>query len=280
MSSDYIKTAQKQYKRLIDLLATEEIKDNCGRLLLDRRGDNVYCYKRTFDGSRQAKKEYIGTWDSAEVREYCSNEYRRELRRRLTYNISLLEKVMAKLMDCSADSVVGSLPNACQQAMKNFAAPREYAFLDTRYEELKEWASAGYEKNTMDFSAAENYAKDGTRVRSKGECIIYNILLDRGIPFRYDSIIDVTDRNGRTKQLSPDFMIQCFDGTFIIVEHLGQLGDSRYAINYGDKCYWYLHYGFVPGKNFFITSDDINYGTDSKAISETLSRIERLFYGY
>ena len=64
-----------------------------------------------------------------------------------------------------------------------------------------------------------------------------------------------------------------------MIEHLGRLFDKGYALKFGEKCYWYLQEGFVPGKNFFITSDDINGGTDSRMIMEVALQVERLFYG-
>ena len=275
-----IKSAQKQIQRLDHLLGPEEISKNYGRLYLDQRGNELYCYERVFKKGELVKKEYLGPCDSPRVKEFCSIEYRRELKRRLIFNADLLERTLSELKDCSPTSIVGALPRACQLAMSRYEHLWESSFVNERYEELKKWASDDYEKNTMEFPDSENYAKDGTRVRSKGECVIYNILLDMGIPFRYDSIIKVSDQQGRIKHLSPDFMIQCFDGNFIVIEHLGQLGDMRYAMTYGDKCYWYLQGGFVLGKNYFVTSDDANHGTDSEAISKILCLVEKLFYGY
>ena len=37
--------------------------------------------------------------------------------------------------------------------------------------------------------------------------------------------------------------------------------------------------GFILGKNFFVTSDDINGGTDTQAILEVAKAVERRFYG-
>ena len=54
--------------------------------------------------------------------------------------------------------------------------------------------------------------------------------------------------------------------------------DKRYSLDFGEKCYWYMQEGFIPGKNFFITSDDINGGTDTQAIWEVAKAVERLFF--
>ena len=151
---------------------------------------------------------------------------------------------------------------------------------DQRYEEIRKWAEAPYSKNTHPFPKAEIYAKDGTRVRSKGECIWYNLMLERGILFRYDCAIEIVDRYGNTKTLYPDFLILCFDGTFILIEHLGRVGDLAYAMDFGEQSYWYFQEDFILGKNYFVTSDDPDYGTDSQMIARLVDCIEEMFYGF
>ena len=48
-------------------------------------------------------------------------------------------------------------------------------------------------------------------MRSKGECIWYNLMLERGILFRYDCAVEIIDQYGNTKTLYPDFLIMCLD---------------------------------------------------------------------
>lgn len=158
-------------------------------------------------------------------------------------------------------------------------AARNSSF-DQRYEEIKEWAEASYPKNTYPFPDAEIYAKDGTRLRSKGECIWYNLLLERGILFRYECAVTIADQYGKRKTCHPDFLILCFDGTLILIEHLGGMGDLSYAMDFGEKSYWYFQKGFILGKNYFVTSDDPNHGTDSQMIARHVDRIEEMFFGF
>ena len=123
-------------------------------------------------------------------------------------------------------------------------------------------------------------AGEGTRMRSKGECIWYNLLRGRGILFRYDCAVTFVDQYGKQKTWCPDFVILCFDGTIILIEHLGGMGDLSYAMDFGEKSYWYFQEGFILGKNYFVTSDDPDYGTDSQMIARHVDRIEEMFYGF
>ena len=234
---------------------------------MERRGASSYCYER-----KGKTKKYLGKSDSEAAKAFVKGHYLAEKRKRLLVDSSLLEKLDQQYLDYDSESVFAALP----YSYRSIAAED---FNDARYEELKQWANADYMKNQAPFSDAEIYAIDGTRVRSKGECLHYNILLGLGIPFRYDSIITITDGYGNIRNISPDFMIQNYDYTLTIIEHLGRLFDKRYAIDYGEKCYWYIQEGFIPGKNFFVTSDDISGGTDTQAIWEVANAVERRFYG-
>jgi hypothetical protein len=168
-------------------------------------------------------------------------------------------------------NVNAKLPAQCRGFLKEH-------FVDERLEELKAWAAENYEQNTHKYSEAVFYACDGTRVRSKGEVIIYNLLYAIGIPFRYDALIYVTDDWGRRIKISPDFLIQCYDGTFIIIEHLGGLKSPDYCSSFATKCRQYLNEGYVLGENLFLTSDDKSGGIDAEAVAAIIDLVERRFY--
>lgn len=273
VSTNPIKTEQRRIQRLIDLSRIVDDSRKPGSISLERRGNTMYCYESSYENGKRVRRRYLGRPNSDAVRRYCSLRFREELSRRLLSNQKLLQKLEASYLECDPASVYAAMPTSCPRISSEI-------FVDERYENLKAWAAADYQKNSMPFPKVTHYAKDGTRVRSKGECIVYNLLLERGIPLRYDSLLTFYEKRGFSKMLSPDFLIQCYDGSFVIIEHLGYIGDKNYAIDYGEKCYWYLHEGFVPGKNFLVTSDDINGGTDSHAIMSVVSRVEQLFWGY
>lgn len=170
----------------------------------------------------------------------------------------------------------GTEPSIAPDAQPAFVP---YDVYGLRYEKLRQWANAPYEKNTAPFSDAATYAKDGTRVRSKGECLHYNQLQELGLLFRYDCILEIVAQNGMTKKVSPDFLIRCLDGKLLIIEHLGRMDDKGYAIDFGEKCYWYLQAGYKLGENLFVTSDDLHGGTDSRMIMDVDRQVQRRFFG-
>jgi hypothetical protein len=261
-----IKREQRRIERLVKLAAQNEVANKRGILLLERRGSSTYCYER-----KDKSKKYIGKVDSDAAKAFVRDHFLTEKNKRLLTDEKLLNNLAHNYQDYSYDAIMSALP----ASFRNIA---NEDFNDARYEELKRWASEDYTRNEAPFPEAEIYAVDGRRVRSKGECLHANILINKGIPFRYDSVITIADSHGNTKRLSPDFMIQCYDSSLAIIEHLGRLFDKRYALDFGEKCYWYLQAGFILGKNFFVTSDDIHGGTDTQAIMEVAKAVERLFY--
>ena len=175
----------------------------------------------------------------------------------------------------------GKLPDVMPEPWKiPLGSPAEMMLFEERFEEVKRWAAGPHERNAAPFSEASTYAKDGTHVRSKGECICHNLLQEHGLPFVYDCYMTFTNQNGETKRFCPDFVIRCLDSRLAIIEHLGKLYDLGYCMDVGRKLNWYLQSGFVLGQNLFLTSDDLHGGTDSQAILRVVQQIERLFYGY
>lgn len=267
-----VKNEQKRIQRLLHLGQKKQHADRGGIQLISHKG-NIYAYERWQKRGQKGKKKYLGKIDSHSVRELFLVRLNQEREHRLLKNQKFLQNLEKDYLRYDFASIVACLPQAYQKVA------RKNGF-DERYEELRAWASADYPRNPFPFPDSENYAKDGTRMRSKGECLLYNLLQERGILFRYECKLILTDQEGNEKILYPDFLIQCYDGTFIIIEHLGKLGNVKYAMDFGMKCHCYLLGNYILGKNFFVTSDDKNYGTDSHMIAKVVDRAEQLFYGY
>ena len=274
MFTDAIKNEQRRIQRLIELSLDEKLDDDKrGKLYLMKQKDKYYAYERWRGNGEPEKKVYLGSLDSDPVRELFAIKYKEQKLARLQYDQELLDKIEQKYRPYDWNSIVYDMPKPYRMAAKG-------DIYNQRYEEIRAWAEADYPKNTYPFPDTEIYAKDGTRLRSKGECIWYNLLQERGVLFRYDCEIEFIDKQGETRKLCPDFLIMCLDGTMIIIEHLGRMGDVGYAIRFGESSYWYFQSGFVLGKNYFVTSDEPNYGTDSQVIARLVEKIEAMFFGF
>lgn len=248
-----------------------------GRLSREVRGNSVYCYEHFYQNGKRVQKKYLGTVKSTAVRNHLAARFCEEKLRILRSDQQILEKLAAQYRPYDSASVISDMPRTYQTVAAENSF--EEAF-NARYEELWRWAHADYPRNSLPFPDAKNMSMDGKRTRSKGETTYHDAFHELGVLYRYDCLIEITDPSGNVHLLSPDFLIQCFDGSFIIVEHLGRLDSLKYAMDFGEKCHLYLQAGFILGKNFFVTSDDAHGGTDSQIIHDTVKIIERLFYGY
>ena len=268
-----IKREQKRILRLADLTGEQLDPSNQGTLVLQKKGRGTYCYALGPGTGKKRSKRYIGSAQSPEAAEFLRQRFLKEKHRRLMTNQDLLEEMLIRYEDYGPDAVMSALPDSY----------RKIAFEDfnnARYEEVKQWAKADFERNPAPFPEPATYTKDGLRVRSKGECLHGNIYSDFGIPFRYECKLVCIDSSGERRVFYPDFLIQCLNRKLIIIEHLGRLFDKQYAWRFGEKCHCYLQSGFILGVNFFVTSDDLKGGTDSRAILEVAKTAERLFYGF
>ena len=263
MFTEAIKAEQERIQRFIDLSRTDTT--GRGNLKLQKRGNKLYGYER-WQGKGQAERlKYLGLLDSSAVRELFSVRFQAIRLGILEHDQKILERLKKQYRPYDFGAILSEMPRAYRIAARGNS-------FNQRYEEVREWANAEYNKNP--------YPEDGTRLRSKGECIFYNLLKGRGILFRYECEMVIVDQSGETKTLYPDFLIQCLDGTFIIIEHLGKIGNFRYSLDFGERCHWYFKEGFVLSKNFFVTSDDPHYGTDSQVIAGVVDQIERMFFGF
>lgn len=259
----------KRIQRLINFLQSDNLQQS-GYIEKLKRRKHTYYYL-CITKNKKKKRLYLGKANSPELKRAVSVFFKKAHLEILKHNKEVLEEAINNLWDDSVSGIIGHLPRVCREVCRE-------GFRDPRLEELKAWASADYPKNTYPLSESANYAKDGTRVRSKGEALWYNLLLEAGIPFRYECKITVVDENGWEVELCPDFMIQCYDGTMIIIEHLGGLKSAKYRSDLTAKLYYYQKEGYVIGDNLFLTSDDADHNTSSEMIARKVQEIEKMFY--
>ena len=114
----------------------------------------------------------------------------------------------------------------------------------------------------------------GFYVRSKGEMLIAEGLLARGIVFQFEPKIYVNLPDGNVEILHPDFKIPLRDGRTLIWEHLGLLSDQGYAQRNWKKLHLYTIAGYTIGSDLILTADDAEGNTDMESITRILDWIE------
>ncbi|MGN1413822.1 MAG: hypothetical protein ACI4WY_06225 [Anaerovoracaceae bacterium] len=116
---------------------------------------------------------------------------------------------------------------------------------------------------------------------SKGEVILsmhfdrYALTYEYGQPLFWDySISEEANRMKAALKLPdvivPDFIFTLPDGRKIYWEHLGMVGDRKYAFKWMKKMQFYHYMGITQGVNLIVTADDCNGTIDLEAISELI----------
>ena len=245
-------------------------------IIKSSRGDRDYFYSQKSNKGK-LKRIYLGTADSDLVKQARNDQLNAALSNVLSYDKEILEKCGQGLKPFDLHALEQYISPCLRGINTEFV-------LNEEVQKLWDWASEDYQKNTAPFPKRKIYAEDGTRVRSKGECLWFNEFIHQWVPKRYDPLIELDNPKpgilgpGEYVWVSPDFLLKCLDGTYIIVEHLGYLMDDKYANDFRDKLQIYLYNGFIPGVNLFILSDDVNGGTDSQAIKEMVERIKQRIF--
>ena len=142
-------------------------------VITSRKLNNKTYYYQIISSHNERQQVYLGDSKSIKLRALARSSYKRELMRMVKLNIKVLKKALDDYCSYSRDDVMARL-SPCLRTVQ-FDAD-----FDAVMEDLKAWARADYKKNPRPFQGPEIYAKDGTRMRSKSECIIYNALLMPG----------------------------------------------------------------------------------------------------
>ena len=227
----------------------------------------IYYYTQKMVNGKRIRN-YLGTVESEIVKQFKKRRFFRDMLNALEFDYVLLSGTLEKFRDYSPAAIHRQLPSS----YKNL--PDE-CYVDDRFEELKEWAAEEYKRNPYPLPTDPNVARDGTPMRSKGECMWYDNILFEKIPVRIEPELILTGKSGKTYKFYPDFVFMCYDGSLIIVEHFGKLDDENYAATNLPKIKDYHDCGYTLGDNLIITSDNINHRTNEIMIVNALEMIKK-----
>ena len=117
----------------------------------------------------------------------------------------------------------------------------------------EEFMKAEYSPFVLSETQTRHVTSDGTIVRSKSELIIYELLLQYHITFRYEKPVMIDGTEYR-----PDFTILLPDGKVIYWEHAGMMTKEEYRNRHKKKMDVFESAGIVPWDNLIVTYDDKN----------------------
>lgn len=222
----------------------------------------------------EKRYKYIGAGTNEDVVRIKETQYLQKSISELKREIRLIENVLRSSRDLSYDSINNMLNKAYK------GAPIPYAQDTAR--QAKEWKEKAirYKDSFPPFKPEELIVmtRDGTLVRSRGEALIYNYLLEIGATFVYELPLRIRMGN-KDSLLLPDFTILSeYDyKTIKIIEHQGLMDDPKYRNGFNDKVYKYWSNNYLPERDVFFTFDLPNGGFDDTPVRSIVHRYIRPF---
>lgn len=252
--------------RLLDQL--KEYSQKKLRLTHDRSGKEYY-YAYVPESKRY---RYLGTRDNHDVKKIKEAHYLQLSVRELQREIRLIENLLSWCRGLSYEDINNRLSKAYRNAL--IAHPQSESSFAREWKKTME----DYKRTIPPFRPEEliHKTRDGNYVRSKGEALIYNYLLELGITFVYE--YPLTIRLGyKESRLWPDFMIlsEIDFKTVIYIEHQGMMSDQLYRERFKERVYKYWINNYLPERDVFFTFDLPNGGFDDTPIRSIIQRYIR-----
>lgn len=208
-------------------------------------------YRRRINGRR----EYVGSESEPVVSQLKLRAFLEEAIEILSINEDAACRFVREFRAPDPESVINTLPPACRFADTSILT-------NLGIIEKNEWAKAAYDRCTLNPEELIHTALDGSRVRSKSELSIMNILISKNVCFRYEENLYLVHGT-----LSPDFSIFVpSENRVKYLEHCGMMSDPGYVRRFTMKLQNYVSSGYIPWRDVFFTFDSGDGKIDSHAI--------------
>ena len=243
----------------------------------------IYYHTRSVGprNNRTIKSERLGTADSPEVETFIKTRVLSRLKSLVDENEKSISKLASSYKDYSMKEIAKALPRNCRELVETtanylFLIPNNHFSEDEGDNNNLTRASARGDfnnKNPMEIMKPHRTIT-GEVVRSKGEALIYDLLVLEDIPFKYECKL-VLDVDGGKRVFYPDFTIPCTDGTNLYIEYSGMIDDAMYIGRMVEKLRAFHQNGITISQSLFLIFDDINGCIDMEMISDTVKGVIR-----
>ena len=267
--SSHLEDSKRQYEaQSIKLNQLEGLTEK--RLKASFRS-NKSIYYSVYDPESN-KYRYLGTDSNEEVSQIKEAHLLKMSVSNLLKEISRTETYIKRSVEVDFEAINSRLSKTYR--LSSYAGLMSLSdAASTWKKEMKE-----YKKTFAPFRPDEliHRTRDGQYVRSKGEALIYNYLLDLNVSFIYELPLVVKSgyKNGL---LLPDFTIlsELDYKSVIYIEHQGKMDSTNYRNKFIESVYKYWSNDYIPERDVFFTFDLPNGGFDDSPIKSIVERCVR-----
>ncbi len=205
---------------------------------------------------------YISRADSALITGLAQKKYNQKFLKVAQAEQERLKKTVSWLARNNADNVYATLT----PQRRELVSP----YIMSNQEIAQKWQSEPFEASEYKPEKKIYETRRGEMVRSKGEAILADMLLDLGIPYRYEQLVYL--KGGIVK--APDFtMLDVPRRGIIYMEHFGMLEDKKYLLRNLNKLDLYRRNGIYTGKNLIVTHEAEAAPMDIQGIRRMLEEV-------
>ncbi len=262
------------------MVLREEMKDR--RQFLE---EIIKKYKKEFEGyNKEWKGMHLGIhWhgrsvvyyarkDGEKSGSYLSKKRSKEIIRMLAQKDYSQKIIEAALQELSVlETCADAYPNVLVEEIQNQYAKEVLELItpcrisDEQY--AKAWQEESYTQSDIYREHCIYATKRGEMVRSKSEVLIADALNYEKIPYYYERPLYI-DNIGTCH---PDFtVLNVGTRQEYIWEHFGMMSDPEYAMRAVKKIQKYQNSGYILGKNFIATFEDVLHPLTPDLIKETM----------
>ncbi len=234
---------QKELSAEIDQLRKRLADMPVGHLECRKHGSTYQWYVRTEKETSYLKRIYRETAEKLALKTY--------LERRLK-EMQNERSAIGQYLRCRSKCPVKTAEKLLQlPPYKDLLRPQ----VEERNQRIQAWLDIPRTPNRLHPENLKIRMSDGTLVRSKSEGMIYRMLKEHNIPFRYDCEMWI---NGEL--VCPDFLIyHPKTGEIFIWEHLGRMDDPLYLARVHRTIEVYAGGNWLPGRNLILSSENAEH---------------------
>ena len=226
-----------EYERMLAFIEQELKTAPEGSLVIyhSARGPQYYIRK-------DRERQYLSRKEKEQIRRLAAKSYYIDLKKTLEKLVKRYRRILGQKTLPEPKEVYAEY----HEQRKCLLEPLDSGLL----EYLEQWQKRPYETKGFLQGDPEYYAKNGLRVRSKSEAIIVDLLIEYGIPFRYECGLYLKSIG----EIHPDFIVlNKRTGEEFVWEHFGKVDDWKYANDMVKRIEAYHYNGYYEGKNLIYT---------------------------
>ena len=233
-----------ELKECADKIENDIQKAPSGIIHIVNSGKRVQFYLREDKSDTGGK--YIRKTDAQTIRVFLRKSYYEKVLKLLKVEIKNLGNFLKK-----SDNIIKKIQQTYSQfpqEIKQYINPVDSS--DDDY--IAAWRQIPYQGKAIPEYIPVYQTNNGELVRSKSELTIANKLADKGIPYKYECPLTLSDGT----KIYPDFTIlDVRTRKEIYWEHRGMMDDREYARQAVFKMKSMMKEGIILGENLFITEE-------------------------